>query len=473
MYGQAVSQYKHADVSRIDVLPRVAARMNTTPVLKRRLWPHSLLPLDAGGLLSVVFLCFGPVIYAAPLGTVAALLLMTLTVGFLAYRDTGFPSARILASLALFAPLVGWMLLSSLWALDRQAAFLLALKLAVLFAAAAALTHCFASIGLVRLKPALRALAAGLAFASLLVLIDLHFNGMIGRLGHRSLPPDFDPARLYGRGATIHAVLLVPILLGLRGVGAWRLGILQAAIGIVCIFATASLSAKVALGSGIVAAAAVYLVPRLRWGFLGLLALGVAALPLVLPVRLDPETACWLANHKPSALHRVYIWNFSAERIHEHPVAGWGLDAARRIPGGNGRVVVQTCAPLPPATVIDNVVMPLHTHDAILQDWLELGGVGALLTFGLLILLLARAYRAPAWQTRPSQAALAGGTLAGLSIALVSFGIWQEWFIAALAVATAVSVFAARARGAAACPEPRRTGRPIDQPRRETAEQPS
>jgi O-antigen ligase len=58
---------------------------------------------------------------------------------------------------------------------------------------------------------------------------------------------------------------------------------------------------------------------------------------MMFPVPLDPEATCWLANHKPSALHRLEIWSFVAEHIKERPIAGWSLDAARRLPGGSAQ----------------------------------------------------------------------------------------------------------------------------------------
>jgi O-antigen ligase len=58
---------------------------------------------------------------------------------------------------------------------------------------------------------------------------------------------------------------------------------------------------------------------------------------MMFPVPLDPEATCWLANRKPSALHRLEIWSFVAEHIKESPLAGWGLDAARRLQGGSAQ----------------------------------------------------------------------------------------------------------------------------------------
>jgi hypothetical protein len=38
--------------------------------------------------------------------------------------------------------------------------------------------------------------------------------------------------------------------------------------------------------------------------------------------------------HGPSTLHRSEIWSFVAEHTKQRLIAGWGLNAARRLPGG-------------------------------------------------------------------------------------------------------------------------------------------
>ena len=70
--------------------------------------------------------------------------------------------------------------------------------------------------------------------------------------------------------------------------------------------------------------------------------------------------------------------------------------------------------------------------------------------FGPLIFAIWHAFRSPAWRTRPAQAMIAATAAAAVSIALISFGIWQEWFLSGLFVAAAFIVLSAREFGAAA-----------------------
>ena len=113
----------------------------------------------------------------------------------------------------------------------------------------------------------------------------------------------------------------------------------------------------------------------------------------------------------------------------ERPVFGWGLNTSRVIPGGGVKLDASESA------------LPLHPHNGVLQLWLELGAVGALLGAGLLIRILVRTV---AWTGDPvERAACTALTLTGFVIACLSYGLWQSWWMAALFFA---AVFAAGAR---------------------------
>jgi exopolysaccharide production protein ExoQ len=119
------------------------------------------------------------------------------------------------------------------------------------------------------------------------------------------------------------------------------------------------------------------------------------------------------------------IWQFTAESIAVRPVAGWGLNASRSIPGGTDEVSPGTNR------------LPLHPHNAILQWWLELGAVGAAIGTALIVSVVFRAGQigGVAGPDAAGPAALAA-TASALTVALVSYGIWQSWWIATLWLAT-------------------------------------
>ena len=138
---------------------------------------------------------------------------------------------------------------------------------------------------------------------------------------------------------------------------------------------------------------------------------------------------------KNSGGHRLLIWRFAGDRIAEHPLIGWGLDSSRMVPGGKEQARQW------------QDLMPLHPHNAALQLWLELGLPGAAL-FALLVSLLWWRLADAAWP--PLYTAAAGGGLtAALVILFEAYGVWQEWWLGALAL----MLFLVLVMGRAAKPE--------------------
>jgi O-antigen ligase len=179
---------------------------------------------------------------------------------------------------------------------------------------------------------------------------------------------------------------------------------------------------KVALGAGLATAALFALggarVARLA-AILSVLVIVTAPLTFARLERL-PRLAEFAEAVKQSAEHRLLIWSFVGDRIAERPLEGWGLDAARAIPGG-GEPIRQ-----------GQTWLPLHPHNAPLQLWLELGVPGAVLG-ALVVAQLWLALAAACWP-RPFAAAAAGSLAAALVASLGTYGIWQEWWLGTLSL---------------------------------------
>lgn len=135
---------------------------------------------------------------------------------------------------------------------------------------------------------------------------------------------------------------------------------------------------------------------------------------------------------------RLDIWEYAAQKILQKPFLGWGFDASRHF----GKSI------------------PLHPHNMSIQVGLELGYIGLFLLAAVWVLLVLRIGRgAPevpsagfaelrelskaeaSLQTDPRPYALA--TLSAVFvIAQLSFGIWQEWWLALMALVTAIYLMA-------------------------------
>lgn len=256
-----------------------------------------------------------------------------------------------------------------------------------------------------------------------------------------------------GRGAVILSIFIWPVVALLldRPRGAW----LAAGLALAAFFTVLALpmaAAALAFMTGAAAWALGCALPRrgphLLAGFSMLL---LAGMPLAALYVAQPETVGIETRALPTSWqHRIAIWHFAAGRIAEKPLAGWGFDASRHIEGGKIKYAVL----LPDGSELNAntaTLLPLHPHNGALQIWLELGTPGVLL--GLLLLGgLGRAIAAhPAQdysrETRIRTAARAAVSASAISLAFMSFGLWQNWWQASFWLAAAAVCLATRARG--------------------------
>jgi O-antigen ligase len=144
----------------------------------------------------------------------------------------------------------------------------------------------------------------------------------------------------------------------------------------------------------------------------------VVAAPFVLgPVLLlwgvHSGLIAWLHQHVPNSWDaRLNIWAFTANQVQVHAIRGWGLDASRMF----------------------GPAIPLHTHNSAMQLWLELGAVGAALG-GVFFSWVAYRIVGVTGESREDGAMAAGALVTYLVIGGVSFGVWQEWWLALGALA--------------------------------------
>lgn len=379
--------------------------------------------LHAGHWLGLALFLVAPLAVVAPKGEV--ILLAFVALPLLARTISRGSFGEILQSplAVVLLLLLLWGASSALWALDPPAALHRAGTLALLAVAAyAVLTACEFLVDEER-RVVRKAAVAGLVLACILLILELS-TGLPLNTAVRGAQSELKPTILNGALSVI-AILAWPAALILRqDKGAWLAITLMLLVVVVLVLGEGN-SARVAFGLAALAAAA-----TLHWPAIALRAIvivavaGILAAPILPGTILAPER--WsetLSQTTDSVIHRLHIWHFSAERIAEKPIAGWGLDASRIIPGGDVEVIKEGAS------------MQLHPHNAPLQVWLELGIPGAVgLTAVVLIALLSVRY-----QPREARAASLAATTAAFAIASLSFGIWQHWWLATLAL-LAVSV---------------------------------
>lgn len=336
------------------------------------------------------------------------------------------PPRAVLGIAVWAAAMLVWIALSSLYALDRSAGLVLALKLSAYAACGLALIGIALEHGdAMRRSSGNAHIVSGLVLAALMVA-DFASGGALSTwlVG----TPPGSPIANRNTTATLYlAAFAWPLSAWLRDHGpAWR-----AALPPLVALMMAGLFSHVAVLVAVAAGGLVLVFALARPRATGIvLAASCAGLILLSPVVGKLVTpGPWLRAVPAATLfsvyHRTKIWSFTAGRIAERPLLGWGADASRRIPGGDAVVDINRDLGFADKRYDTSaVVMPLHPHSAALQVWLELGAVGALLLAVLCCgvpLVCLRALR--------SRTSTAGGLAAFTTVyvlAMTSFSLWQS-----------------------------------------------
>ena len=399
----------------------------------------SALRIDNGHVLGAAAFAAPIIGVFAPLG-LAPLLAVTAVAALVVARVRGdawltFPRGFA----AVLTAAVAWGLVTLLWAPQPRLAAAKLGELALMFAATVLVLGAAMNLGGAQHRRMERWLLIGFALALALLLLELIAGFPIR---HLERPWEAGPSiwLSFDRGATVLAVLVWPAARAL-----WRRSSLAAivlwlaTVALVAVFSSAT--AKVALALGLLGFLGARIAPR---GAAGVLAAIVAVTIIAAPFAaaripaaeilqqqwpFNIEGATPGKNPVRSGLHRLLIWQFTAERIAEKPLLGWGFNASRWLPGGD----VAVMGGLP--------ALPLHPHNAPLQWWVELGAIGAVLGAAVALLAAGALRRIP----DPRSAATGVALLASAAtVGCMSFGVWQSWWIAALALGAAFHVAATR-----------------------------
>jgi O-antigen ligase len=356
----------------------------------------------------------------APLALVP--MAITLGLGWRAGWRPGLPQGAVLLLGLLLA---GWGAITALWAPEPGRAALLAVTLAAMML----LAH--GAAGAAQGARLLPWIGFGLVIGLAAAFADWQ-SGNALRAAVRGLK-EVPETLMFGlKPAASLMALLLPMAFALP----WHWGaravllVLGAAVLISLPGETARLATIAGLGAAVLGLSAPRVGPRL-------VGAGVALVILLMPflVTFVPQIPSPKLPH--SAVHRLVIWDFAAARIAEKPLTGWGLEASRAMPGGRAQPDAATLDRLNitlPAhreflTLPHVEVMPLHPHNGALQLWLELGGIGALIGAALMLALGFAASRSAA-------PAVGAGMLASAAVTgMLSFGLWQAWWVASLLLA--------------------------------------
>lgn len=337
--------------------------------------------------------------------------------------------------IAMLVALAAWATLSASWSIAPRHSLLEGLRFLAIAVAGIALVAAATALSPHERSRLQRAAIAGVLLGVVLLLAERVSDGAITRfaLGTVRAAPQF--LTRFDRGTTTLVLALWPALVALGAMRRRWSSILAFAV-LAAAAVMLSTTARVAAVLAIVIFAMAYVAPRLVTAALAAgLVLAAAALPIATP---DARVAVALHQHFPtlknSALHRLLIWRFTADRIAERPLLGWGMDASRDLPGGHANL-----AQLVPGAGLSpsSEALPLHPHNALLQWLVELGVPGVLLGLAIVGWVLWRIGCRGQLSSGRRAAAIALAA-AALLIGLLSYGAWQAWWLSCLWLLAAI-----------------------------------
>ncbi|ODT87457.1 O-antigen ligase family protein [Phenylobacterium sp. SCN 70-31] len=355
----------------------------------------------------------GPLGFAPLLGLLGLLCLSAVRVGG---RESPLAAILVLA--------VVWAVLSLVWSphqpgrLEDSTALKLALQAPLYWAVWCAARRADPDLR----RRALRVLAWGLAAYGVLLIVEALTGAAIYQALRTMIGDPIRPdlaQKNVAQGAFALALLWpVAWVGGLRAGAPGWLGLPMAA-GVALLAWNFGYDAVLAsVGLAVATAALVLVWPRSAPKALGL---GGASLVVAMPVMLILLHAggfgAGAAGLPESWSQRVGYWLYALDRIAEHPWRGWGLDASRAF----------------------SPHIQLHPHNGPLQLWLELGFAGVVagaLVWAFVFRRLVRDERSVV------AAGIAGSGAVYLLFGAVSFGIWQEWWLALGALAASAAALA-------------------------------
>jgi O-antigen ligase len=383
------------------------------------------LELVLPGIILVLCAVVAPVLMVFATRSIATVLIAGFVISGVALVLRGRPlpvppsGHRLYVLTGSFAAFLCWASLSILWATDRPAAVGAAGQLWLLALTGMVGLLCLPLVMMPRRSTPW--LALGLVLTTGLIISEFVLDFPI-RQALQPIDAKALPGSQLNRSVIVLALFLWPALEGLRREGRPLPAFLLFAVVAAGVMISDSQAAQLGLLTGSIVFAATLVSPRRT-------AVGVVGGAVVVML-LSPLLFAHLSSYLPErllealaeahALHRLEIWDRYSTILSERWITGFGLDASGSISSA------PVLSALPPAAV--EALKSGHPHNAVLQIWVELGLVGALLaavTLGALGGLVSQGNES--WGSLPLAA-----FACGFSIACVGHGAWQSWWLASL-----------------------------------------
>ncbi len=339
-----------------------------------------------------------------------------------------------------FAFVVAWGLASSLWSITPKDSAYLSLPLGATFLSGLVLMALAKDLRPHERRFFETALISGAVFGFALLAFEVLTPLLLTRLLYKirfgvELTLNYTSDNFFKTAVAVTALMTWPVLNIFLKRKKYFICVLITVAVLALMITSEALSAFTGFLIGLASVGAAWVLRRnATIIFATLLGLAVVMAPLIPPLIPDTKELSEMAPNLPdSVFPRVFIWHNASRVIAEQPVLGKGLDTARAISSAaqTHTFFGQKGSPRKMEAI------PLHPHNGVLQIWLELGAVGAVLLAVFFIMVIRRIGRAARWSDR---AAGYGVFFTGLAIASFSYGIWQSWWQGTLWIAAAFTL---------------------------------
>lgn len=251
------------------------------------------------------------------------------------------------------------------------------------------------------------------------LVTDGFISGLVRSLWTRLTPWTVGPPRadLFLLQASAALVMFAwPCIAALARRHSTSIAVLYAAVVGVLLSIQNMEAALLAFASGVVVFAVVCRFKRkgVAVVLIGLALVNVALVLAALEIISSDQQDGFIATLSGGVRERLHIIDYVYARISENPLIGWGFDGSRAIGqgllGGFG----------------SNKAIPLHPHNIWAQTWLELGFIGLFLVVSLVVSVALHVFADGKARGSIAVAAM----ISYLLIGNISYGMWQNWWLA-------------------------------------------
>jgi O-antigen ligase len=157
----------------------------------------------------------------------------------------------------------------------------------------------------------------------------------------------------------------------------------------------------------------------------------ITSFPFALKMGLSDSNLLALTTmtKENSYIHRLYALRETSKIVLEKPLLGYGINSSKML-----HLETKTISWTSPVDGISKIEAPLtllHPHNFILNLWLDLGVIGAILGMLLVLVLLKWCYNEKNKMLVYFRGAF---ILSAAFIASVSTGLWQNWWLVSLII---------------------------------------